>query len=255
MSKAILYDATMCVGCKLCEKACAERNSLPYDDAVAGRSQLSATKLTTLVTHGDKFMRRLCMNCEEPTCVSVCLVGAFKKTAAGPVVYDQSRCIGCRYCMLACPFQVPTYQWDKLFPIVKKCDMCAHRVAVGRPTACAEACPTGATQFGERDELIAEARKRIREKPDQYIHHIFGETEVGGTSVLILSSVPLSDFGYRSDYTDEPVPMLTWRVLEHVPDIATMGGVLLGGVWWITHRRQAVAEAEHAAEKEKEGKP
>jgi len=248
MSKAILYDATLCVGCKLCEKACAERNKLPYDDALAGQETLSENKLTTIVTRGDKFMRRLCMNCAEPTCVSVCLVGAFKKTAAGPVVYDQTRCIGCRYCMLACPFQVPTYQWDKQFPIVEKCDMCGDRVAAGRMTACAEACPTGATIFGERDALIAEARKRISEKPDQYVNHIFGESEVGGTSVLLLSSIPFAQFGYRSDLSHEPVPMLTWRVLEHVPDIATMGGVLLSGVWWITHRRQEVEAAEGGPE-------
>jgi formate dehydrogenase iron-sulfur subunit len=246
MSKAILYDATLCIGCKLCEQGCAERNHLPYSDSIAAEEKLSAHKLTAVRVRGDKFMRRLCMNCGDPTCVSVCPVGALQKTATGPVVYDQNRCIGCRYCMLSCPFQVPAYEWNKRLPIVKKCDMCADRVAAGRPTACAEICPTGATKFGERAALIAEAQQRLREKPDQYVNHIYGLSEVGGTAVLLLSSVPFEQFGYPADLPHEPLPLLTWRVLSHVPDIAMLGSVLLGGIWWITHRREEVAAAEQA---------
>jgi formate dehydrogenase iron-sulfur subunit len=242
MSKAILYDATLCVGCRLCEKACAERNNLAYDDNIASHEVLSASKLTTIVTRGDKFMRRLCMNCQDPACASVCPVGALRKTLDGPVTYDESRCMGCRYCMVACPFSVPKYEWSKVLPRVRKCDMCADRVAAGRLTACAEACPTGATKFGDRDELIAEAKDRIAKSPDQYLNHIYGLEEVGGTSTLLLSSVPFDSFGYHT--TTQPLPMLTYRVLSHIPDLVSMGGVLLGGVWWITHRREEVAAHE-----------
>jgi len=242
MSKAILYDATVCIDCKLCERACAERNKLAYDDKVAAEQIVSAHKLTVVMTNGDKFMRRLCMNCQDPTCASVCPVGALRKTDLGPVTYEESRCIGCRYCMLACPFGVPKYEWDKVLPRVRKCDMCADRVAAGRQTACAEACPTGATKFGNRDELIAEAKDRIAKAPNQYINHIYGLEEVGGTSVLLLSSVPFDSFGLRTP--TEPLPTLTYRVLSRLPDIVSLGGVLLGGVWWITHRRVEVAAAE-----------
>lgn len=242
MSKGILYDATLCVGCRLCEKACAEQNKLPYDDSIANQELLSEQKLTTIVTRGGKFMRRLCMNCQDPACVSVCPVAALRKTPLGPVTYDESRCMGCRYCMLACPFRAPSYEWSKLLPRVRKCDMCADRVAAGRQTACAEACPTGATKFGERDELLAEAKDRIAKSPDQYLNHIYGLEEVGGTSVFLLSSVPFEPFGYNTP--KEPLPMLTYRVLSHLPDIVSLGGVLLGGVWWITSRRAEVAAAE-----------
>lgn len=242
MSKGILYDATLCVGCRLCEKACAERNKLAYDDTVASREALSEYKLTTIVTRGDKFLRRLCMNCQDPACASVCPVAALRKTALGPVIYDEARCMGCRYCMLACPFSVPKYEWSKLLPRVRKCDMCADRVAAGRQTACAEACPTGATKFGERDDLIAEAKDRIAKAPDQYLNHIYGLEEAGGTSVLLLSSVPFESFGLHTP--KEPLPMLTYRVLSRLPDIVSLGGVLLGGVWWITSRRAEVAAAE-----------
>jgi formate dehydrogenase iron-sulfur subunit len=248
MSKAILYDATLCIGCRLCEQACSEQNHLPYNETIAAEEKLSEHKLTAVLTRGDKFMRRLCMNCGDPTCVSVCPVGAFRKSAAGPVTYSADRCIGCRYCMLACPFQVPAYQWNKRLPIVKKCDMCADRVTAGRPTACAEVCPTGATKFGDRDALIAEAQQRLREKPGQYVNHIYGLQEVGGTSVLLLCSVPFEQFGYRGDLPHEPLPMLTWGALSHVPDIAVLGSVLLGGIWWITHRREEVEAAERAEE-------
>jgi formate dehydrogenase iron-sulfur subunit len=244
MSKALLYDSTVCIGCKQCEQACAEQNKLPYDDTIAAEQIQSAHKMTVVLTRGDKFMRRLCMNCEEPSCASVCPVGALQKTALGPVTYDASKCMGCRYCMVACPFSVPKYEWGKLVPKVQKCTMCPDRVAQGKQTACAEICPTGATKFGERDELIGEARKRIRDNPGNYVDHIYGLEEVGGTSVLLLSAVPFETFGYRSNLSKDPMPMLTYRVLSHIPDFVPLGGMVLGGIWWITHRREEVALAE-----------
>src|SRR6266542_5778994 len=165
MIKSLLYDSTLCIGCRACEGACAERWGLPYNEKIAAEERLSAHKLTTIETHGERFSRRLCMHCSSPACASVCPVGALQKTALGPVVYDASRCMGCRYCMLACPFQVPTYEWNSVNPKVQKCTMCADRVSAGTQTACAEICPTGATKFGERDELIAEAKKRLQDNP------------------------------------------------------------------------------------------
>lgn len=244
MPKAILYDATLCIGCKLCEAACAERNQLPYNDEIAAEQKQSAHKLTVVLTREDKFMRRLCMNCLDPTCVSVCPVAALQKRPTGPVTYDEDRCIGCRYCVQACPFSVPKYEWHSPRPRVRKCDMCAERQSSGLVTACTEACPTGATMFGEREELIAEAQKRLRENPEKYVDHIYGLTEVGGTSVLLLSSVPFEQFGYRADLQHEPMPLLTYRVLSKIPDLVALGTVLLGGIWWITHRRDEMNSAK-----------
>ncbi|HTM90379.1 MAG TPA: 4Fe-4S dicluster domain-containing protein [Terriglobales bacterium] len=252
MSKALLYDATLCIGCKQCEQACAEKNKLPYSEAVAGEERQSDHKFTVVLAKGDKFMRRLCMNCQDPACASVCPVGAMRKTAEGPVIYEESRCMGCRYCMVACPFGVPKYEWSKVLPRVQKCTMCPDRVAAGKPTACAEACPTGATKFGERDELIKEAQQRLQENPGKYVNHIYGLTEVGGTSVLMLSSVPFEEFGFPAELTRDPLPLLTYRVLSRIPDFVPLGGVLLGGVWWITHRREEVAAAEAREKAEKE---
>ena len=252
MSKGILYDATLCIGCKQCEQACATENGLPYDDRIAAQEITSAHKYTAILIKDDKFMRKLCMNCDDPACASVCPVGALKKTALGPVTYDKSRCMGCRYCMAACPFGVPKYEWEKAVPGVRKCVMCSKRVADGKQTACAEICPTGATKFGERDQLLEEAKKRIHDNPGKYLPHIFGETEVGGTSVMLLSSIPFNAFGFRTDLTERALPLYTYQVLSRIPDFVPLFGTLLGGIYWITHRREDVAEAE-AKEKEYNG--
>ena len=261
MSTAILYDATLCIGCLECERACARQNGHSYDDAIMEEKRTSSYKYTYVAEDADgNFMRRLCMHCIDPSCASVCPVAALQKTPGGPVIYIEDRCMGCRYCMVACPFGIPKYEWNELLPGVQKCTMCVERTSQGLPTACSDACPTGATITGDRDELAAEAHKRIREAPDQYVNHVFGEKEVGGTSVLMLSAIPFEKFGFAPEYSTEPLPMTTYRVLSRIPDITVLGFVLLGGIWWITNRRLDVAAAEIeeartrlTEEKDKEG--
>lgn len=256
MSKAILYDATLCIGCKQCEAACAQQNKLPYDDNIAAEEVQSEHKFTVLLAKDEKYMRRLCMHCEEPACASVCPVGALHKTADGPVVYDVHKCIGCRYCMVACAFSQPKYEWGKLNPRVRKCIMCPDRLKEGKQTACAENCPTGATKFGERDALVAEAQERLRTaEPGKYVPHIYGLKEVGGTSVLLLSSVPVESFGYppSEKLGSTPMPDYTFRILSKIPDFVPLWVLVLGGVYWITHRREAVALAEGAGANSPQG--
>ncbi len=246
MSKGILYDATLCIGCKQCESACAQQNELPYDEKVAAESVQTDHKFTTVLTKDDKFMRRLCQHCEHPACASACPVGAFHKTADGPVVYDVWKCIGCRYCMMACAFSQPKYEWGKLNPRVRKCIMCPDRVSAGKATACAEACPTGATKFGDHDALIAEAKDRIKQNPANYVDHIYGLNEVGGTSVLLLSAIPFEQFGLpKIDRVgDVALPEYTGRVMNLMPDFIPLWGLVLGGVYWVTNRRKEVEEVE-----------
>jgi len=157
MTWGMLFDSTKCIGCGACEAACKEQNGLPR--RIDART--TAYTWTKVEKKRGAHVRRLCMHCLSPTCVSVCPVAAMKKTRNGPVTYDSKQCIGCRYCIMACPFDVPKYEWDSALPIVGKCVMCAPRVAKGQPTACASVCPTGATTFGDRDALITEARARI----------------------------------------------------------------------------------------------
>jgi formate dehydrogenase iron-sulfur subunit len=247
MSKALLYDATQCIGCLQCEEACAKQNGLPYNEEIAKLKKTSEIKLTYVQVKAgseEKYMRHLCMHCDDPTCVSVCPVRALSKTKEGPVVYDASKCMGCRYCMVACPFSIPKYEWSKAIPTMKKCILCSDRVLAGQQTACAEACPTGATMFGDRKLLLTEARKRIAQSPDQYVDHIYGEKEVGGTSVLMLSSIPFGEMSLPTNLGDTALPQITGQVLAHVPDVVTIGSAVLGGIYWITHRRELVAAAE-----------
>jgi formate dehydrogenase iron-sulfur subunit len=248
MANGILFDATKCIGCQACAYACKETNGLPGDI----EEELSATAYTVVKPKGDLFYRRLCMHCNEPACKSVCPVGAFEKTTPqGAVIYHAYKCIGCRYCMQACPFSIPTYEWKKRAPRVRKCTMCYERQKEGKITACAEACPTGATIFGEREALLADAKKRIQDNPTLYVNQIFGEKEVGGTSTLYLSSVPFKEFNLPANLPDYPLPSLTWKALRNVPNIVIFGGVFLYGVWWMIDRRMELSQYKKNQEESK----
>jgi formate dehydrogenase iron-sulfur subunit len=244
-ARALLIDIKRCIGCRACVGACKEVHGFPGEDT---ETELSATAYTAMVDHDDEtHVRKLCMHCVSPSCVSVCPVGALRKTAAGPVVYDSNNCLGCRYCMVACPFNVPRYEWSSAVPSVRKCDMCLQRVEKGSLPACVEICPAEATVTGTREDLLAEAHRRIREDPGGYFQHVYGETEVGGTSVLFLSPVSFESLGFRQGLGDAPLPSLTWNVLEKIPGVVTVGGAALMAVYWITHRREEVALAAAAA--------
>ncbi len=112
MVLGILTDVTRCVGCRACVYACKEINDLPRDDA----HMLNSGTWTVVEGRGGLNVRRQCMHCLDPACVSVCPVGALRKTPEGPVVYDEDACMGCRYCMVACPYRVPKYVWDTVLP-------------------------------------------------------------------------------------------------------------------------------------------
>jgi formate dehydrogenase iron-sulfur subunit len=241
-SRALLFDVTRCIGCRACAQACKESHGFP---GTGEETEMDAVTYTVVLDKGqDRYMRQMCMHCADPSCVASCPVAAFTKTELGPVVYDGDKCMGCRYCMTACPFNVPRYEWSKAVPVVRKCDGCFERQKEGKPNACAEACPAEATVAGTREELLAEARKRIAENPGTYHAEIYGEHEVGGTNVLILSPVPFEQLGLKMGLGNEPLPNLTWAALSKIPGVVGMGCVGLSAIYWITHRRQGVAAAE-----------
>jgi formate dehydrogenase iron-sulfur subunit len=248
--KAMLIDITQCAGCNACQDACKAQNKLKEGAETA----LSSTAYTALEDHNGTTVRRMCQHCEHPTCVSVCPVGAFTKTEIGPVLYDESKCIGCRYCMQACPFQVPRYEWTSNYPRVQKCRFCYDRIKEGLQPACAEACPTGATKFGNRDELIAEAHARISAEPTKYVNRVYGQKEVGGTSILYISSVPFEQLGFKTQLETTPLPDLTWNALSKIPTVVSVGSVFLYGIYWITSRREEVERAEGNGASRKAGK-
>jgi formate dehydrogenase iron-sulfur subunit len=154
--------------------------------------------------------------------------------------------------MVACPFSIPKYQWNELFPYVQKCILCFDLIKKGQKPACAAACPTEATLFGDREELLIEARRRIKTNPEKYVNHIYGEKEVGGTSVLYLSDIPFEKLGFRTDLIEEPLPSMTWGIMSIVPNIITLGGLALAGTWWIINRRIRLTQEQKKQEDKKE---
>jgi formate dehydrogenase iron-sulfur subunit len=245
--RAILVDVTKCVGCGECVDACQKANGHVRH---AARKFDEQTFTYLLERDQDLFVRRLCMHCENPSCVSVCPVTALRKTPEGPVTYDPSKCMGCRYCMMACPFGVPTYEWASVAPRVRKCQMCVTRA---KGPACAEACPAQASVTGEREALIVEARQRLADQPKTYFPYLYGLTQAGGTDVLYLGPKEPKALGLPSTVAERPLADLTWQALRHVPDVVLFGSVILGGLFWITSRRDAVRRAEGADDAERDG--
>lgn len=242
----MLFDATLCVGCGECQLACAEENGLPEPDLDADGASLSSTRFTALEEHGDSYLRRQCMHCLEPSCASVCPVGALHKTPEGPIVYEFDRCIGCRYCMVACPFGVPRYEWESRTPRVQKCQMCHGRVVAGGKPACVDACPAEAMIFGERSELLAEAWSRVAENPTDYAQHVYGAQEAGGTALLVIGSQEIMD-AFDGRIPMESLPEKTWAVLSQIPTAVGLAGTALLGVNWIIRRRMKLAGKDRRA--------
>lgn len=255
----LLYDSTKCIGCQTCVVACNEANDLPPDtrvDSIYDRPlDLNDRTKTVIKLFKDDdgrraFFKAHCMHCVDPGCVSACMLGAYQKREYGIVTWEPDRCIGCRYCEIACPFNVPKMEWDDATPRMVKCEMCNHRLAEGLEPACSDVCPTGAVIFGEREELLAGAKQRIEDHPDRYQHHVYGETEGGGTQCLYLapSHVDFPEFGLP-ELGDEPVPGLA-RTVQHtvykgfIAPVALYG--VLGFVLW-KNRRQIAVEHEAAA--------
>lgn len=252
---AILTDVTKCIGCEECVSACKRVNDTGEDKLWRWREKiddLSSTRWTTIIKReNNHYVRKQCRHCLEPACVSVCPVGAMQKTPEGPVIYDGKICLGCRYCMMACPYGVPRYTWEQPVAFVRKCILCYHKIKSGELTqpACTSACPTNATIYGDRDTLLAEAHRRIKENPDKYIDKVWGEHEVGGTSVLYISDISLDFLGWKKDLGDKPLPIYTWKALRKVPPLFFGMGAAMYGIYWIIERRQKLAGEKAKEEK------
>lgn len=261
----MLTDATLCIGCRKCEFACKDANGLPnqpiedFEDASVfehGR-RTDANNVTVVNRYESKdpgtkpiYVKRQCMHCNEPACVSACPVAALRKMPEGPVVYNPNVCIGCRYCMVACPFSIPAYTYDDPYtPVVRKCTMCFDKIInkEGVP-ACAKICPVEAVTFGKRSELLALAREKLRNNPERYVDHIYGEYEVGGTCWLYIADRPFDEIGFRTDLGTIPYPELTKDFLSAVPLVLAIWPALLMGAYALTKRpapSPCVDEAPH----------
>lgn len=254
-----LIDASRCIDCRACLVACSVENEVPMETTRIWIQETGVQgEFPNLARYSAPYH---CMHCDDPSCVSACTVGALQKSDNGIVSYDQDRCIGCRYCMYACPFQVPNYEWKEQLPLIVKCDMCVSRLSDGRSIpACAATCPTDAIIFGKKSDMLAEAHRRIDQNPGKFIHHVYGETENGGTATFYISPVPFEALGFPT--AEESSPAYFNRLVTHgTPTVAGVVAVGLSSVYLtIKHHAEAMAQGtsgahsgNHASPKEAEG--
>ena len=287
--RATLIDIANCIGCRACQVACKQWNEKDGEETqledqlgFQNPATLSAKTYTLIAFHEleneqkpggieTAFVMQRCLHCLEPACVSACPTTALFRQSDGPVSYDVDKCIGCRYCELACPWDVPTSEWDTLVPKIAKCTHCADRADQPVPVAfngsplsegasrvfaesiatpaCVKACPADALRYGTRDEMLALAHQRIADRPERYVDHVYGEKELGGTSVVYLSAVPFEKLGFPK-YGEKPFPAFTKTALGAVPPAVMAVGALLGTAYAFFRKRvQAVADGSAAAKR------
>lgn len=269
----ILYDATLCVGCKVCMHACKQANNMPVEHGKDDKlwdspPDLSSKTLNVIKRYGEggekdelggySFIKRHCMHCVDPACVSACPASALTKNKeTGVVTYNKKACIGCRYCQIACPYNIPKFEWDSAFPEIVKCQLCSHLLSRGGISACCAACPTGASLFGPVDKLLEEAKRRQLMEPGKYydfpvasydsgevqshaaaryVDHIYGEKELGGTQVLYLAGVPFDRLGLP-DLPDESYVSLADGIQYAIYKGMVYPIVVLGGLIYIIRNR------------------
>jgi Fe-S-cluster-containing dehydrogenase component len=247
---AVLVDITRCVGCRACEAACGEENDRLVPD-ISDRSVLVTPRRPSIeqwtvvnrfeTSRGELFVKRQCMHCDQPACATACLTKAMYKTPEGPIIWRGRKCMGCRFCMVSCPFDVPKFEYLSPNPRIHKCTMCWHRQVRGERPACVEACPVEALQFGTRQQLIELARQRIYGSGDKYVRDIYGEHEVAGTGWLYISPVPFEEVGFRTDLGRGSYPELTKDFLYAVPIVLVLWPAFLFGVHQATQGSEETA--------------
>ena len=248
MAKGVLVDLTKCFGCGSCTVACKMYNNNKW---IEDRAPTSGEKATladenwTVIqkcridketgqninasadTSGNeewRYVKRQCLHCKEPACVSSCFATAFRKNESGAITYYPNLCVGCRYCMLACPFSIPKFEWSKAIPVLTKCMMCSSRIENGDAPACVTVCPTNVMKFGEQEELLKEA-KEILAGDKRYVQHIYGEEEAGGTAWIYISDKPFEELGFKMNVPKRSIPAYTKNYMHNTP--------IFGGIWFV----------------------
>jgi len=273
-AKGVLIDLTKCMGCASCVVACKMHNNNKWIEnrtpwtgiginrsaPATGENALLADENWTVVKKhrlskpggGEawRYVKEQCLHCKDPACVSSCFAKAFKQTEQGPVAYHPNLCVGCRYCMLACPFSVPKFEWDNPLPMLTKCSMCGDRIKNGDAPACVSVCPTDVMTFGRYDDMLEEAKRRIAAPGSQYVQHIYGQEEAGGTLWLYISDKPFEELGFRMNVPKHSIPSNTADFMFATPRVGIVWFAVLSCLYWFTKRRSDVKKKKEEAKSE-----
>ena len=261
-SMGVLVDLSRCVGCRSCEAACNKEQNLPapekpfndfsvFDEMHHGQKRRTDETRYTIVNRYEipgrehpLFRKIQCNHCQEPACLTSCFVNAYTKTPEGAVIYNVDVCVGCRTCMVACPFYIPAFRYSSAFhPRIMKCVFCHEtRLTKGLPPACVEACPQEALTFGRRTDLVAVGKQRIRENPGAYVDHIYGEHEAGGTAWMYISPAPFEQVGFDTSVPKEPILNYVKDFLSIVPMVLTIWPALFAGFHLLATRKDKMEQ-------------
>ena len=278
-AKGVLVDLTKCIGCGSCVVACKMYNNnewitdraptggenakladknwtvvqkyrLDKDTGKSIRHSVDGVSAPTRTNESEvwRYVKRQCFHCKEPACVSSCFATAFRQTELGPVVYHPNLCVGCRYCMLACPFSIPKFEWNNPIPVLTKCTMCSNRVKNGDAPACVTVCPTNVMKFGNHKDLLDEAKK-ILASDSRYVQHIYGEEEAGGTLWIYISDKPFDDLGFKTTVPKRSIPSSTSNYMAATPIVGVVWFAVLTVLYFITGRRAALKKKKEQTEK------
>ena len=252
--QGVLVDLTKCIGCGSCTVACKMYNANKWVEGKAptsGENARLADENWTVVQKCNikekdgnevwRFAKKQCYHCKEPACVTACLSRAFQKTPEGPVLYYPRNCIGCRYCMIACPFNMPKFEWDKPTPVLTKCMMCSGRLAKGEMPACVSVCPTNVMKFGNREKLLEEAKEIVEPGTSKYVKHIYGEEEAGGTCWIYISDKPFEQLGFKMDVPKKDIGSYSATFMHWNPILGGIWGLILGCLYFLSRRGKVQA--------------
>ncbi len=255
---ARLIDITRCTACRGCQVSCKRWNELPgeigdFTGSYQSHPDLSPNRWTMIKFYEEKkptglewhFRKTTCMHCGDPGCVKACPNGALVKTESGAVKRIEEKCIGCGYCVKACPFGIPKI--DTIAKKMKKCTFCYDRIENGLTPACVKTCVPGAISYGTREEMITLADTRLAQARKRYPQaQIYGKDELGGLGVIYILPDSPANYGLPVD-PKLPFSLGLWKDVVQPYGKVVLGASLAGtALAFIISRRNAFKQKSSA---------
>lgn len=233
--KSLLISPELCIGCRGCQTACKSWNQLDGTQTKNTGTVENPPELTPMLYNKIRyvevpsekdplrwlFVSQRCMHCDDAGCMKICPApGALYKTKEGAVAFNKNKCIGCKLCIAACPFDIPRYDKNDK---ISKCNLCADRIGAGLEPICAKTCPTGAIKYGERDEMLGRAQKSGYQK-------LYGQEDLGGLGALYAFRETPKFYG-MNEKPEIPETVVFWHNVLKPLALIGLGGAVAASLF------------------------